>query len=263
MGPDPAVAATRLAVRQCLRELADRTVLVAVSGGADSLALLAAVAFEAPKVGVWPVVVTVDHQLQPGSSVQAAAVLAQAALLGVEAETVLVDVGLQGGPEAAARTARYAALSAAAERHDAAAILLGHTLDDQAESVLLGLARGSGARSLSGMAEANGLLRRPLLGVRRSQTEAACAAEALAPWQDPMNDDPAYARVRVRSEALPALEAAVGPGVAEAPRPQRRPAQGRRPTPSTCGQPASFPTIRPASTSSGCWRCRPPYAPGC
>jgi tRNA(Ile)-lysidine synthase len=214
-GPEPAVAATRLAVRRCLRELSG-TVVVAVSGGADSLALLSAVAFEAARAGVRPVAVTVDHGLQAGSAAQADAVLAQAGALGVDAEVVAVAVTGSGGPEAAARNARYGALAAAAGRLQATAILLGHTLDDQAETVLLGLARGSGARSLAGMAAAAGPLRRPLLGLRRSQTEAACAAQGLTPWQDPMNDDPAYARVRVRVRALPALEQAIGPGVAEA-----------------------------------------------
>ncbi|MDX6227183.1 MAG: tRNA(Ile)-lysidine synthase [Frankiales bacterium] len=214
-GPAPAVAATRLAVRRCLRELSG-TVVVAVSGGADSLALLSAVAFEAPKLGLRPVAVTVDHGLQGGSAEQAAAVVAQAATLGVAARVAVVAVTGPGGPEAAARTARYEALHSAAERVQASAILLGHTLDDQAETVLLGLARGSGARSLSGMPATAGLLRRPLLGVRRQQTLDACAALGLTPWQDPMNHDPAYARVRVRAQALPELEAAIGPGVAEA-----------------------------------------------
>jgi tRNA(Ile)-lysidine synthase len=94
--------------------------------------------------------------------------------------------------------------------------LLGHTLDDQAESVLLGLARGSGARSLAGMADRSGRYLRPLLGVQRAQTVAACAALGLRPWEDPQNSDPAYARVRVRHRVLPALEAELGPGVAQA-----------------------------------------------
>ena len=214
-GPAPAVAATRLAVRRCLRDLAG-PVLVAVSGGADSLALLAAVAFETAKTGVRGLAVTIDHGLQAGSAAQAAAVLAQARALGVAAGVLTVEVTGPGGPEAAARTARYAALRDAARRHKATAILLGHTLDDQAETVLLGLARGSGARSLAGMPAVDGLLRRPLLGLRRAETEAACAAEGLTPWQDPMNTDAGYARVRVRTQVLPVLEAALGPGIAEA-----------------------------------------------
>ncbi len=125
-----------------------------------------------------------------------------------------VDGG--GGPEAAARTARYAALEEAAADAGAAAVLLGHTLDDQAETVLLGLGRGSGARSLAGMPSRRGIFLRPLLGLRRQVTTGACAALDLAPWADPHNADRRFARVRVRLDALPALEAALGPGVTEA-----------------------------------------------
>jgi tRNA(Ile)-lysidine synthase len=117
-----------------------------------------------------------------------------------------------GGPEAAARRARYDALTDT----EAAAVLLGHTLDDQAETVLLRLARGSGARSLAGMPARAGLFRRPFLQVRRAQTHAACRALGLQPWEDPHNADPAYARSRVRHDALPVLERALGPGIAEA-----------------------------------------------
>src|SRR5208282_574796 len=119
------------------------------------------------------------------------------------------------GPEAAARVARYGALDKAAQEYSAAAVLLGHTLDDQAETVLLGLARGSGARSLAGMPARKGRYRRPLLSVRRATTSAACAELGLEPWQDPHNRDFRYARARVRHQAMPALEAALGPGVAE------------------------------------------------
>ncbi|HEY6496349.1 MAG TPA: ATP-binding protein, partial [Trebonia sp.] len=118
--------------------------------------------------------------------------------------------------EAAARAARYAALEEAAADVGAAAVLLGHTLDDQAETVLLGLARGSGPRSLAGMPPRRGLFFRPLLGLRRSVTAEACAAQGLSTWSDPHNADRRFARVRVRLDALPALEAALGPGVAEA-----------------------------------------------
>ncbi len=120
------------------------------------------------------------------------------------------------GPEGAARAGRYAAFEAAIERTGAVAILLGHTLDDQAETVLLGLARGSGARSLAGMAPRSGPYLRPLLGVRRERTRAACAALGLDPWDDPHNDDPAYARARARKVVLPVLEQQLGPGIAEA-----------------------------------------------
>ncbi|MFC6151141.1 tRNA lysidine(34) synthetase TilS, partial [Mumia xiangluensis] len=136
--------------------------------------------------------------------------------LGVHADVVRVAVGTAGGPEAAARAARHDALAAYAEEHGCAAVLLGHTRDDQAETVLLGLARGSGARSLSGIAPRDGRLRRPLLGLTRAETEAVCRASGLAWWEDPHNTDPRYARVRVRRDLLPGLEDALGPGVGAA-----------------------------------------------
>jgi len=207
--PDPAVATCRRAVRAALREHPAGPVVVACSGGADSLALLAAAA----GAGRPLTAVTVDHGLQAGSGAQAARVVAQARALGVECETVVVTVGAVGGPEGAARTVRYDALAAAAERLGAVAVLLGHTLDDQAETVLLGLGRGSGGRSLAGMAPAAGLYLRPFLGVTRATTEKACAALGLQPWNDPHNSDPSYTRVRVRTTALPALTDALGPGV--------------------------------------------------
>jgi tRNA(Ile)-lysidine synthase len=217
MGPHPAVAAVRLAVRRALVDLdPGARVLVACSGGADSLALLAATVFEARRPAHTVIGVTVDHGLQPGSSEHAKAVVAQMTALGAEAHAVTAHVGTTGGPEAAARTARYRALDRAAEDHDADTVLLGHTRDDQAETVLLGLARGSGARSLSGMAPRQGRYRRPLLDLTREETRAACAAEQLTPWEDPHNDDPAFTRVRVRRSVMPVLERELGPGVAEA-----------------------------------------------
>jgi tRNA(Ile)-lysidine synthase len=221
MGPGPAVAAVRHAVRACLRDLtAGDLVLVACSGGADSLALAAAAAFTAPRLGLRAGGVTVDHRLQPGSGERAAGVAVLLGQLGLDpVRNVAVTVapaGPAGGPEAAARAARYHALDAAAAECRAAAVLLGHTLDDQAETVLLGLARGSGGRSLAGMPARRGSYRRPLLAVRRSVTSAACAELGLEPWHDPHNADARFARARVRHQALPALEAALGPGVAEA-----------------------------------------------
>lgn len=220
-GLDPAVAEVRLAVRRALTGLEPgATVLVALSGGADSLALVAATAFEAPKLGLRAAAVTVDHGLQDGSTDAAAAAAARARALGLDARVVRIEVTAAGGPEAAAREARYAALLAAARAAGAAAILLGHTLDDQAETVLLGLARGAGATSLQGMAAGADLdgvrLLRPLLDVRPTTTRAACAAEGLDPWDDPHNADPRFARVRVREKVLPVLEAELGPGIAEA-----------------------------------------------
>ena len=218
MRHDAAVAATRRAVRLALGDLAPGDlVLAAVSGGADSLALAAALAHEAPRAGLQAGAITIDHGLQAGSTDRARAVVTTATALGlVPALDRAVAVRGPGGPEAAARRARYAALEAAATEHGAAAVLLGHTLDDQAESVLLRLARGSGARSLAGMPARTGRFRRPFLGLRRAQTAAACQSLGLQPWADPHNEDPAYARARVRRDALPALEQALGPGVTEA-----------------------------------------------
>lgn len=214
----PAVAAVRNAVRASLAGLRPgELVLAACSGGQDSLALAAALAFVAPRAGLRAGAVTVDHGLQEGSAPRALAVASTLRGLGLDpVHVATVTVDGTGGPEAAARDARYAALSAAAAELGAAAVLLGHTLDDQAETVLLGLARGSGPRSLAGMPPRRGLFIRPLLGVRRAVTTSACAALGLAAWSDPHNADRRFARVRVRLDALPALEAALGPGVAEA-----------------------------------------------
>lgn len=220
MGPAPAVASVRNAVRTCAADLAPGDlVLAACSGGPDSLALAAALAFTAPRAGLRAGGVTVDHGLQQGSDSRAASVASVLSGLGLDpVRSVAVSVCAEraGGPEAAARTARYEALSRVAAELGAAAVLLGHTLDDQAETVLLGLARGSGPRSLAGMPSRRGVFRRPLLGLRRSVTAAACEALGLDPWQDPHNGDRRFARVRVRLDALPALEAALGPGVTEA-----------------------------------------------
>ncbi|MGW7576833.1 tRNA lysidine(34) synthetase TilS [Streptomyces sp. NPDC054765] len=247
MGPHPAVAAIRLAVRRVLHDVLthhcaqDRPepplVLVACSGGADSMALASALAFEAPKLGVRAGGVTIDHGLQEGSDLRAAEVALRLRGLGLDpVEVVAVHVGAShrvahgasyrggggraaGGPEAAARDARYAALDATAERHGATAVLLGHTRDDQAETVLLGLARGSGTRSLSGMAATSGRdgrYRRPFLDVDRQTARTACLIQSLPVWDDPHNTDPAYTRSRLRHEGLPALEKALGKGVVEA-----------------------------------------------
>ncbi|HTW19870.1 MAG TPA: tRNA lysidine(34) synthetase TilS [Mycobacteriales bacterium] len=218
MKMEPAVAAIRAAVRESVDDLdPGALVLVAVSGGADSLALAAALAQEAARLELRAGAVTVDHGLQDGSPERAADVATTCAELGLDPVLVeTVEVGDEGGPEAAARDARYAALEAAADRVGAAAVLLGHTLDDQAETVLLGLARGSGARSLSGMPVRRDRLRRPLLSIRRVDTNEACQAFDLVPWADPHNSDPAYARARVRQEVLPAMLDALGDGIPEA-----------------------------------------------
>lgn len=205
-GPPPETAAVRVAVRRALADVPpDEPVAAGVSGGADSLALAAGLAAVRPGSAA----VVVDHGLQVGSRAVAEAAAAQCAGLGLAARVVPVSVA--GPGEAPARDARLAALAACAE-----VVLLGHTRDDQAETVLLGLARGAGARALAGMAPVRGPYRRPLLGLPRALVRQACAQAGLTPWEDPHNGDPSYARARVRACALPALEAALGPGVAAA-----------------------------------------------
>ena len=218
MGPHPAVAQARACVRRCLGDLEPGDlVLVACSGGADSLALAAALAHEAPRAGLRGGGVTVDHGLQDGSAGQAARVEGDLLALGLDpVRAVRVTVTPGAGPEAAARSARYTALEQEAQQTGAVAVLLGHTRDDQAETVLLGLARGSGPRALAGMAARRGRFRRPMLGLPRATLREACRAQGLEPWDDPHNLDPSYARVRVRRQVLPALEEALGPGIAEA-----------------------------------------------
>jgi tRNA(Ile)-lysidine synthase len=182
---------------------------VALSGGPDSLALAAVAAGLLPTTAL-----IVDHGLQPDSATVAGTARAQATALGcVGAQVVCASVGTDGGPEAAARAARYAALDDA--RGDDP-VLLGHTLDDQAETVLLGLSRGSGARSIAGMRGYDPPWCRPLLGARRAVTHAACAELGLTPWQDPHNSDRRFTRARVRNEVLPLFEDVLGGGVAEA-----------------------------------------------
>ena len=212
----PATLAVVRAVGAALSP-SDTSLLVACSGGPDSLALAAGVAHVARDRGLPYAAVVVDHGLQPGSAGVAEA--ARVALNGLGyADVVVTRVGVVrggSGPEAAARDARYAALQAERAARGAT-LLLGHTRDDQAETVLLGLARGSGARSLAGMALRGDGRLRPLLGLPRVTTLACCAELGLAPWTDPHNADPAYARVRVRDRVLPVLEAELGPGVVAA-----------------------------------------------
>lgn len=224
MGLDPARSAVRLAVRQYFQADWGERQLVACSGGADSLALLAACVFEAHKEACRIIGVTVDHGLQDGSEDHTARVVAQMVAVGAD-ETASIRVAVDPGPagvEAGAREARYAALSQLAQHFESPLVLLGHTLDDQAESVLLGLARGSGARSLQGMRRyfldpSGGVgFARPLLDLTRSQTEAACRADGISWWEDPQNADPRFTRSRVRHTVMPTLERELGPGVAQA-----------------------------------------------
>lgn len=258
---DPAVAETRVAVRLALGALASDhavpptagapgdvagptenrgtepvaadpgsrapLVLVALSGGADSLALAAAIAFEAPRAGVGVGALIVDHGLQEDSAEVAARAAEQARGLGLEPVLVRrVEIPREGssdgdrragpnsGPEAAAREARYEAFEATLAETGAAMMLTAHTRDDQAEQVLLALARGSGTRAIAGIPRVRDRIFRPFLEVSRRTTEAACRAQGLEPWRDPHNADPAYTRVRVRERVLPVLEAELGPGIA-------------------------------------------------
>jgi tRNA(Ile)-lysidine synthase len=191
------------------------TIAVACSGGADSLALAAATVHMGERLGLAVHGLVVDHQLQPGSARVAQTAAQALRRLGVTAVQVLqTTVDGPGGPEAAARRARYSALREAAPT--GALVLLGHTLDDQAETVLLGLGRGSGPRSVAGMRELDPPWGRPLLGVRRTVTAAACAALDLVPWTDPHNAEPRFRRVRLRTEVLPLLEDVLAGGVAQA-----------------------------------------------
>ena len=218
MSLHPSVAAVRNAVRRNLADLEPGArLLVACSGGADSLALASATVFEGRDEGWYVVGVTVDHGLQDGSAERAARVVGQLAALGVD-ETVSARADVQApglGPEAAARAARYALLDEVRERFEGEAVLLGHTRDDQAETVLMGMARGSGGRAIAGMRRAFDHYRRPLLDVSHTDTVTACQVEGLEVWEDPHNTDDSYTRARVRRRLLPLLEDELGPGVTD------------------------------------------------
>ncbi|GLZ40344.1 tRNA(Ile)-lysidine synthase [Actinokineospora sp. NBRC 105648] len=204
-----------MAVRDLLAEAhpVDR-IAVAVSGGADSLALAAAAQHVGAKMDLRVDGLIVDHGLQEGSASTAAWAADQLTALGLADVRVLrVVVDGPGGVEAAARRARYTALREAAGD---TWVFLGHTRDDQAETVLLGLGRGSGPRSIAGMRPLDHPWARPLLGLARTTTVAACAALGLKPWQDPHNLDPRFTRVRLRTEVLPLLEDVLQGGVAAA-----------------------------------------------
>lgn len=207
----------RAAVRADLDQLAPGDlVLVACSGGADSMGLAVALLEESAAFAIRVGVISIDHGLQPGSQERAHALVERLKERGAQpAEAISVQVDDQGGLEAAARTARYQALDLAAQRHNASAIYLGHTSSDQAETVLLGLTRGSGARSLSGMARINGRYRRPLLHLTREQVRQEVAAEGIEFWDDPHNDDPRFSRVRTR-QLLSDVEKDLGPGIESA-----------------------------------------------
>ena len=216
------MAQASVAIRNAVREQLQRCeagdcILVAVSGGADSLALAYATLVESSPLAIKAIAVTIDHQLQEKSADQAAKVEKQLRAMGYQDVVVAkVKVSLESGLEAGARSARYEALQRIAVEKSAVKVLLGHTRDDQAESVLLGLARGSGTRSLSGMASENGIYLRPLLSLTRAQTEAACTEFGIEYWNDPQNENLDFSRVRIRLEVLPLMEEQIGPGIAAA-----------------------------------------------
>ncbi|AOS61170.1 tRNA lysidine(34) synthetase TilS [Actinoalloteichus hymeniacidonis] len=220
--PGVALDEVRAAVRRLLTgpaaETLDRvgSIAVACSGGADSLALAGGLVQAARRPGLAVHGLVVDHGLQPDSAAVAATAADQLDALGCARVRVLgVTVAGDGGLEAAARRARYDALSTARE-HPEQLVLLGHTRDDQAETVLLGLGRGSGPRSIAGMRPLDPPWARPLLECTRATTEAACVALGVTPWRDPHNSARRFTRARLRHEVLPLLEDVLQGGVASA-----------------------------------------------
>jgi tRNA(Ile)-lysidine synthase len=181
-------------------------VVVGCSGGADSLALLAL----AVDAALAPIAVHVDHGLRPGSDREAAVVRDAAEHLGARFDARRVKVADGPNLEARARAARYEALEDARVEHGATAVLVGHTADDQAETVVLNLLRGSGSAGLAGMPARRGRVVRPLLGARRADVRAECTRRGLVPVEDPSNDDLAFRRNWVRHEVLPLLERGAG-----------------------------------------------------
>ena len=213
-----ASVAIRSAVRPFLERLeAGDSFLVAVSGGADSLALAQALFIESQPLALSAIAITIDHQLQENSHLQAEKVARQLKEIGYgQVVTKKVVVLLDAGIESGARDARYAAIDESMEETKAVKVFLGHTQNDQAESVLLGLARGSGARSLSAMAFENGKYLRPLLSITRGETESACKEWGLDFWSDPHNLNTEFTRVKVRREVIPYLEEHLDPGISKA-----------------------------------------------
>ena len=191
------------------------TILFGCSGGTDSMALAAALLKESNNSKIIPVVV--DHGLQSNSAEIAAQTVAKLKELGYsEVATARASVEVTDGLEASARRARYLIFKQFIDSYQPKYFMLAHTLNDQAESVLLGLARGSGARSLSGMATVNNIFVRPLLKNTRAQTEAACIEAGIKVWDDPHNLDERFARVKVRRNLLPIFEENLGPGITDA-----------------------------------------------
>ena len=212
----PAIADTRRAIRECFQapELHGvKRVLLAVSGGADSMALALGAGFELPKLGIDVVAAVVNHNLQKGSGKVALKAQRQLEELRIEAEVIDIEVSKTNqGPEADARNARYEALEKYREELGADYILTGHNLDDQAETVLLGLTRGSGLKSIAGMKQVDGYLVRPLLGIEKAELQKACRDSGVDYWEDPHNQDDSFTRVRIR-KLMQRIESELGPGV--------------------------------------------------
>ncbi len=212
-----ALAHVRSALREALKRLEPGSKIgIAVSGGADSLALAIATKLESDEGAHQLTALIVDHRLQAGSDQIAREAKETLQRIGIEQVEILeVDVEITDGIESSARRARYGAVEEYAKRNGIDLILLGHTKNDQAESVLLGLARGSGTRSLSAMAEKKGIFLRPLLGIDRATTMQTCDDLGIRYWQDPHNEDDRFTRVRAR-RLLVEMEREIGPGIVEA-----------------------------------------------
>ena len=210
----PAVADSRRAIRELLESLGinNQRLLIGLSGGADSLSLTAAIGFEAEKLGIEPIAIIIDHSLQSDSAEVAENAKKTAEGLGVKAVIKKVTVGKKGGMENAARDARYEAFENALTEFDAHYLVLGHNQNDQAESVLLGLMRGSGPRSIAGMQQVSGNYLRPFLQLSRASLRQACADQGIEFWDDPQNEDSKFARVEIR-KILAQLEASGSSGV--------------------------------------------------
>jgi len=214
----PALLELRKAVRFWFQKLeVNSKVCVGVSGGADSLALAIAAQLEAESFNLDLIAVVVDHGLQENSAEIAAITEKRLKTIGYsnifigKANVINTD-----GIEASARRARYKVFQQALDTFGATTFLLGHTKNDQAEGVLLGLARGSGTKSLSGMQEITGPFIRPFLNIDRSATQAACDEFGIEFWRDPHNLNTEFTRVRVRENILPLIEREIGPGIIDA-----------------------------------------------
>ena len=208
-----------LEIRQAVRPWVQKSVariLIGVSGGADSMALALATIAEAKGPQVEVIAIIVDHQLQRGSGDVALRTKQTLLMKGCDrVEIYPVEVVLIDGMESSARRARYQAFDQAIDAYKPEYFLLGHTKNDQAETVLMGLARGSGTRSLSGIATENGKFIRPMLEITRDRTVTACEENQISPWEDPHNSDSQYLRVRARTSVLPLMEEQLGPGIVD------------------------------------------------